>query len=323
MQTQLVQWTDDFSVGISEIDDQHRGLIALVNRVYSAVINKASSSEVEEIVLALEHYTLQHFADEERYMIHARYPKFGVHKAVHDQFVERVAAEKDRLIAGFPLDIDIVHFLRDWLINHILRMDKEFGMYEQGLHADVKQQRAGFFSRLFGAEEEAGNQAPARRGFGGWMKSLFSRGPEPDEAELVAASTIAPITTLPTESSSQDLNFQGAIEVHMRWKARFKAIVDGSSDEKIEVEVVRADDRCALGLWLYGEGKRKYDMRSEYLDVLMWHAEFHRQASGILETLQAGDRDRAMADLERGAYMLAAIKLRGCLARLFVATSSN
>ena len=81
MQTQLVQWTDDFSVGISEIDDQHRGLIALVNRVYSAVINKASSSEVEEIVLALEHYTLQHFADEERYMIHARYPKFGVHKA--------------------------------------------------------------------------------------------------------------------------------------------------------------------------------------------------------------------------------------------------
>ena len=47
------------------------------------------------------------------------------------------------------------------------------------------------------------------------------------------------------------------------------------------------------------------------------------KAGGILETLQAGDRDRAMADLERGAYMLAAIKLRGCLARLFVATSNS
>ena len=201
MQTQLVQWTDDFSVGIPEIDDQHRGLIALVNRVYSAVINKASSSEVEEIVHALEHYTLQHFADEERYMIHARYPKFGVHKAVHDQFVERVAAEKDRLKAGFPLDIDIVHFLRDWLINHILRMDKEFGIYEQGLHAELKQQRAGFFSRLFGNEGEPSTQS--RRGLGGWVKSLFSRAPEPDEAELVAASTIAPITTLPAGVSTR------------------------------------------------------------------------------------------------------------------------
>lgn len=323
MQTQLVQWSDDFSVGIPEIDDQHRGLIALVNRVYSAVINKAASSEVEEIVHALEHYTLQHFADEERYMIHARYPKFGLHKSVHDQFVERVAAEKDRLKAGFPLDVDIVHFLRDWLINHILRMDKEFGLYEQGLQADVKQQRAGFFKRLFGSNAEADTETVRSRGIGGWMRSLFSRAPEPDEADLVAASTIAAIDTLPAESPAHGLDFQGAIEVHMRWKARFKAVIDGTSDEKVEVDVIRADDRCALGLWLYGEGKRRFDMRSEYLDVLMWHAEFHRQAAGILEATLAGDKERAAADLERGAYMLAAIKLRGCLARLFVATSNG
>lgn len=313
---ELVQWTDEFGVGISEIDEQHRGLIALVNRVYAAVIDKADSAEVEDIVHALEHYTVRHFADEERYMIHARYPKFGLHKAVHDQFIERVAAEKDKLKAGFPLDIDIVHFLRDWLVNHILRMDKEFGAYEQNLHADLKRARAGFFSRLFGAgATEFDAPAGVTYRLRAW---LLGREPEAKQAAVprAHAEPTAPATHL------AGLDLPGAIEVHMRWKSRFQAVIEGRSEERLDPEAVRADDRCALGLWLHGEGRQRFEGRSEYQDVLMWHAEFHRQAAGILAAAEIGDRERAAADLEHGPYMLAAIRLRGSLSRMFVATAA-
>lgn len=310
---ELVQWTDDFGVGIAEIDEQHRGLIALINRVYAAVLEKADSAEVEDIVHALEHYTVRHFADEERYMIHARYPKFGLHKAVHDQFIERVAAEKDKLKAGFPLDIDIVHFLRDWLVNHILRMDKEFGVYEQNLHADLKRGRAGFFSRLFGAgATEPDAPAGVTTRLRAW---LLGREYEAKPAAKTEVRTEH--TAPPTHLGGLDL--PGAIEVHMRWKSRFQAVIEGKSEEKLDPDIVRADDRCALGLWLHGEGRQRFDGRPEYLDVLMWHAEFHRQAAGILTALEAGERERAVADLEHGPYMLAAIKLRGSLSRMFVA----
>ena len=321
MHADLVQWSDDFSVGIPEVDQQHRGLIDLVNRAYAAVISHASSAEVAEVVHALEHYTVQHFADEEQYMIHARYPKFGAHKSVHDQFVERVAAEKERLLAGFPLDIDIVHFLRDWLVNHILRMDKEFGLYERSLHEDVRAKRSGFFNRLFGGRPALPGQPVAVRGFGAWVKSVFA-GP----AEVPVDSSDA----LTQEEASGEglapvvgLDFKGAIEVHMRWKARFNAVISGASDEKLDIETVRADDRCALGMWLYGEAKQRFGSRAEYLYLLMWHAEFHQRAAGILDAVNSERRAEAIEDLERGPYMLAAIKLRGCLAKLFVSTGAR
>ena len=306
----LVQWSDEYSVGIEEVDEQHRGLIGLVNRAHAAVIEHASSADVETLVHALEAYTVQHFRDEEGYMEAAHYPKLPQHRQAHAAFIERVAAEKAKLLAGYPLQLDLVRFLRDWLVNHILRMDKEFGRFEQAQAAHLKARRAGFFSRLMGAPATTGGL------LGRWLRSRKTAASAvvPDAAPI--DTEVPPVEEEPTPSET-GLDFQGAIEVHMRWKARLKAVVDGTSSETLDPAIVALDDRCALGTWLHGAGKERFAANPDYQKVVDWHRDFHRCAAGILEAMARGDTDVARDELERGEYMRAGMRLRSGLARMF------
>lgn len=306
----LVQWSDEYSVGIDEVDEQHRGLINLVNRAHAAVIEHASSADVETLVHALEAYTVQHFRDEEGYMEAARYPKLPQHRQAHAAFIERVAAEKAKLLAGYPLQLDLVRFLRDWLVNHILRMDKEFGRFEQAQAAHLKARRAGFFSRMIGAPSASGGL------LGRWLRTRKTTA-EPAAAPEVPAEVAVPTVQNEAPDSDTGLDFQGAIEVHMRWKARLKAVVDGTSSEVLDPAVVALDDRCALGMWLHGVGRERFAANADYQKVVEWHRDFHRNAAGILEAIARGDTEAAREELERGEYMRAGMRLRSGLARMF------
>lgn len=299
MSVELVRWDDRFSNGIAEVDEQHRNLFMLVNRTYRAVVERANSAQVQEIVRALEEYTIEHFADEERYMTAARYPHFGVHKKIHDDFVERVAQERGKLQAGFPLDLSIVHFLRDWLVEHILRQDMDFGRYERGADAKLRAARKGMF----------------RRGFGGWMRGLFGGA---SDVPLPVAEAITQIDAPRASAARGELvTLPVAIEYHMRWKGQFESALDGAQANGLDPQTVGRDDTSALGQWLHGEARERFGRVPELDDVLMWHAELHRQAASILELVLSGDSEAVRAGLARGPYATAALRLRGALSKMF------
>jgi hemerythrin-like metal-binding protein len=124
---QLVAWSDEFSLNTPEIDQQHQQLIELINQIWIATIDQQHNKlETLRIVYALERYTVTHFTAEEIFMREIGYPKFAAHKQAHDHFVARIRLEKARVAAGERLNLDIVHYLKDWLINHILVADKEY-----------------------------------------------------------------------------------------------------------------------------------------------------------------------------------------------------
>jgi len=126
---QLVAWSGEFSLNMPEIDQQHQQLIELINQVWAATIDKQHNKvEMIRIVYALERYTVTHFTAEEIFMREIGYPKFAEHKKAHDHFVARIREEKIRVAAGERLNLDIVHYLKDWLINHILVADKEYSL---------------------------------------------------------------------------------------------------------------------------------------------------------------------------------------------------
>lgn len=126
---QLVAWSGEFSLDMPEIDQQHQQLIDLINQVWAATINKQHNKiEMIRIVYALERYTVTHFTAEEVFMREISYPKFAEHKKAHDQFVARIRQEKVLVASGERLNLDIVHYLKDWLINHILVSDKEYAL---------------------------------------------------------------------------------------------------------------------------------------------------------------------------------------------------
>lgn len=143
----LVGWKDEFSIGLQEIDEQHQALFELINRLWTAIVKQASTEEILKIVMDLERYTLSHFTAEETFMRVSEYPGFPQHKKEHEEFVARIAKERQSVTGGKTISLDLIQFLKDWLINHILVSDKDYA----GFHAR-KNERGGlghFFKRFF------------------------------------------------------------------------------------------------------------------------------------------------------------------------------
>lgn len=300
MNVELVRWDDEYSNGIAEVDAQHRNLFTLINRTYRAVVERAHSTEVQEIIRALEDYTIGHFADEERYMATARYPRLGEHRLMHAGFVARVAQEREKLRAGFPLDLSIVHFLRDWLLDHILKQDKDFGRFERGIDARTRASR----QRIFG------------NGLGGFIAELLGGVQDPPAKSAAPARVRGGVR-------AQPVGLATTIEFHMRWKRQFEAALANADGTTLDPAQVRRDEASALGQWLYGEGRQRFGRAPELDEVLMWHAELHRQAADIAALAQADAGTDVRAHLKRGPYVTAAMRLRTALSKMFATEAAN
>ena len=128
----LFQWKDGFSVGNSEIDGQHKKLFQLADRFHSAMANGQGKQILQQTLAELIDYTKHHFAAEEKLMLKSSYPEYQQHKAEHDALTAKVVqfakdVEADRAI----VTIDVLQFVREWLVNHIGHMDNKVGQYVQ------------------------------------------------------------------------------------------------------------------------------------------------------------------------------------------------
>ncbi|AWK87526.1 bacteriohemerythrin [Azospirillum thermophilum] len=125
-----IQWSRWMSVGNEELDDDHRELIAIVNKLAS-VENRRNPQTIAAILNELIAYTRHHFAAEEACMAAAGYPTFDAHKALHDSLTRQVEEFRDRFTSS-PAAISgeaVFEFCADWLGKHILREDTRFGDY--------------------------------------------------------------------------------------------------------------------------------------------------------------------------------------------------
>lgn len=122
----LIPWSDEFQFGLSEIDEQHRSLFALVGRLWSALALHGSQSEVLGLIGELEKYTVSHFSAEEAFMQATGYMRIDGHKKAHDMFKVLLTQEKHLVMAGQPFSLRMLSFFQDWLVSHILIVDREY-----------------------------------------------------------------------------------------------------------------------------------------------------------------------------------------------------
>lgn len=120
-------WDEKYSVGVELIDNQHKVFIGIINDLYSAIVEKEKQVSLDVIFDQLSAYTQFHFQTEERYFDEFHYEEAAVHKAahvaLHTQIVELREKKQDIMEDPFRL----MDFLEDWLIGHIMGMDKKFG----------------------------------------------------------------------------------------------------------------------------------------------------------------------------------------------------
>jgi hemerythrin len=122
-----MEWTEDLSVGIREIDSQHQKLIGLINTLHDAMKSGQGKQALESTLQELAGYAVYHFRTEEEYMQKFHYPEYVTHKNVHDAFVRKVSDFQKEFSANrLGLTLDVMNFLRDWVSTHIKGTDKRY-----------------------------------------------------------------------------------------------------------------------------------------------------------------------------------------------------
>lgn len=128
--TQLIQWTDKMNVGLELIDGQHKTLCSYINALHRAMQEKETGSVLRELMGNLKDYTVTHFNTEEQYFSHSGYPDIERHKSVHKNFVAKIEEYARKIARGEAMvSMDLLEFLKDWLINHIQGTDRQYAPY--------------------------------------------------------------------------------------------------------------------------------------------------------------------------------------------------
>lgn len=132
-----IVWEDRFNIQVDVIDEQHRRLVDLMNRLIAVQEEETSDEEIADILGAMTNYLGYHFDTEEQLMIDHGYPELESHREEHQAFVTQtayfIATYRE---GGASLKSDILLFLKEWLVNHIVQTDGAFGDYLNPNRAD-------------------------------------------------------------------------------------------------------------------------------------------------------------------------------------------
>ncbi|GBE58468.1 bacteriohemerythrin [bacterium BMS3Abin01] len=133
----FLEWDEKYSVGIEEIDQQHKRLFDLINKLYGTVQKVNGANDLQSSIIELsailaavdkmEDYASYHFSTEENYMLEYSYPDYKAHKKAHDLFFESVRKFKREIDEGKGFKLtDILEYLKKWLTGHVLTTDQKY-----------------------------------------------------------------------------------------------------------------------------------------------------------------------------------------------------
>ncbi|MCK5032280.1 MAG: hemerythrin family protein [Calditrichia bacterium] len=127
---ELIKWSDEMSVNIKEIDDQHKKLIEIINNLFIAMLEGKAQDIINKTVDELINYAEYHFSTEENYFEKHNYPGFHSHKIQHSYYKDEILNYKQELLNGkSTVPTDVFNFLKDWLTEHIMNSDKKYSKY--------------------------------------------------------------------------------------------------------------------------------------------------------------------------------------------------
>lgn len=122
----FMPWTEELQVGIAEIDEQHRWLVDQTNALHDAMQGSAQPAQIGELLEGLMDYTMNHFIVEETLFIRSDYPHSEAHLAQHNLFSSQVMSLLSRHEQGEAVGMEALGLLKEWLIHHILKVDKAY-----------------------------------------------------------------------------------------------------------------------------------------------------------------------------------------------------
>jgi hemerythrin len=124
-----VEWSDKFSVGVAILDEQHKTLMEMINKLIDTPNVDSNSAVITDLLDGMIKYATTHFVKEENLMRRHNYPGYPSQKEQHVDFIRNTAAfcqvEEGTLVV-LDFSESVLLYLRQWWINHILIDDMKY-----------------------------------------------------------------------------------------------------------------------------------------------------------------------------------------------------
>jgi hemerythrin-like metal-binding protein len=125
-------WSSDYNVNIQAIDDEHKLLVSIIDDIAHSLQSHSSlqSQPITDSLHRLSDYIRTHFESEERLFLFNHYPEFTQHKDEHTKLLARIDNFEQRFKADqWTFNENMLLYLKDWLLRHIILYDCKFGNY--------------------------------------------------------------------------------------------------------------------------------------------------------------------------------------------------
>jgi hemerythrin len=128
----LIDWSDEYSIGIDKIDEQHKQFFATMHRFHEQCL----TSEGEDVALgtlaAMNKYAAEHFEAEEALMREYEYPRLEEHLQLHAEFLEKyseLVEQVNDLGPSQDLAEQMLDMVQTWLVEHIAEADVQYAAH--------------------------------------------------------------------------------------------------------------------------------------------------------------------------------------------------
>ncbi len=134
----LIEWKDEFNLGIEDVDSEHRNLVALINALHDSMLAGAGRADVVEGITEIYTLVSAHFEREEALMREMRYLAFAEHKEDHEVLLDdlREIIEQVRSGGGYAearLSADLQFWFSDHFRTHDARLHQHADSEERPL----------------------------------------------------------------------------------------------------------------------------------------------------------------------------------------------
>ncbi len=131
-----LKWDEKLSVGVTELDAQHKKWFQIHNKLVDAMWQGVGLREMGPILSELADNAKLHFETEEAYMAKCAFPGLEPHRATHGAFWDRLSRIRADYYTGKPvLTAEVIEFLKEWLVSHVRDLDQRYAghLREAGL----------------------------------------------------------------------------------------------------------------------------------------------------------------------------------------------
>jgi hemerythrin len=123
-----MKWSDEYSVGIQEIDDQHKKLLSMFVAVEESIVSAMSWSDIHYGLVTLKEFARSHFMLEQALMRMYGYTGLAYHVTAHRYFFDKLEVMEHRSL-GDSTKQETIKFLGEWFTSHICKTDREYADY--------------------------------------------------------------------------------------------------------------------------------------------------------------------------------------------------